>query len=255
MNGHHEGAPERVGCGCCAATPATGYQSYLVSAAAVLVTLGICVAGAQERTLDAGKPITFHIPVQPLAGALQAYGERTGVQVLYESSSARGRSSAAVEGDFTPEAALNLLLAGTDLRVRYIRQDAITLALPSVEDSVPPATPLAAADLSLGTLRVRAAGEGDDTARLRDYSEIVQSDIQKALQKNAKTRAGNYRTVVDLWIDRSRTVQRAEMFRSTGDRERDAAVAATLRGLTISKPAPAGMPQPVRLVIAVKSVQ
>jgi len=223
---------------------------------AVLVIAGICAATAQEREAVAvAEPIAFHIPAQSLANALQAYGERTGVQVLYESMSAAGRESAAVEGNFTPVDALNLLLTGTDLKVQYNRPDAITLALPSSDQNRPPASPLVTADLSLGTLRVRATSDGDDAGRLHDYSESVQTDIQKALQKNTKTRGGSYRAVLDLWIDPSRTVQRTELFRSTGDQERDAAVASTLRGLTISRPAPANTPQPVRVVIVVKSLQ
>lgn len=228
----------------------------LTMAYAVLVIAGICAAGAQERhAVDGAKPIEFHIPAQPLASALQAYGRRTGIQVLYESTSAIGRNSVAVEGNFSLDAALDLLLTGTDLRVKYVRPDAITLALRSADGDAPPPFPLAPADLSLGTLRVRGNSDGDDATRLHDYSESVQSDIQKALHKNSRTRAGSYRAVLDLWIDPSRTIQRTELFRSTGDRERDAAVAATLRGVTISRPAPSNTPQPVRVVIVVESLQ
>ena len=147
---------------------------------AVLVIAGICAAGAEERqTVNALEPIEFHIPVQPLASALQAYGQRTGIQVLYESNSAVGRSSVAVNGNFKPDAALDLLLTGTELRVKYIRPDAITLALRSADGDAPPPLGLATADLSLGTLWVRGTSDGDDTARLHDYSESVQTDIQK----------------------------------------------------------------------------
>jgi hypothetical protein len=231
-------------------------RQLLTLAYAALAMAGICVVGAEERrAVDAVAPMTFHIPVQPLANALQAFGQRTGIQVLYESNSAAGRWSGAVDGDFTPDAALNLLLTGTDLRARYSRPDAITLALPFADADAPPAAPLVTADLSLGTLRVRGSNNGDDTARLHEYSESVQADIQKALQKNAKTRAGNYRAVLDLWIDPSRAIQRTELFRSTGDQERDVAVAAALHGLAISRPAPANTPQPVRVVIVVQSLQ
>jgi hypothetical protein len=234
-------------------------RRHLIMACAALIVAGICAAGAEEhQMLRPAEPIAFDIPAQPLATALQAYGERTGVQVLYESNSAVGRSSVAVQGNFTPNAALDLLLTATDLKVRYTRPDAITLALLSADDDRPPATPFGTADLSLGTLHVRATsdGDGDDAAaRLHDFSESVQTDIQKALQKNAKTRGGSYRAVLDLWIDPLRTIQRTELFRSTGDQERDTAVATTLRGLTISRPAPANTPQPVRVVIVVKSLQ
>lgn len=242
-------------------TPAPGddgqYRKLLPVAYAALLVAGIYAADADDRPVfRPDELIAFHIPPQPLAGALQSFGQTTGIQVLYESNSAVGRTSVAVEGKFTADAALNLLLKGTELRVRYIRPDAITLALPSAEgvNSALPAVPLATSDLSLGTLRVRGSSDSDGAARL-DYSQRVQMDIQNALRKNPRTRDGSYRAVLDLWIDSARTIERTELFRSTGDRERDAAVAATLRGVTISRPAPANTPQPVRVVIVVKSLQ
>lgn len=228
-------------------------------ALAALAAVGLCAAAAAERqTVDADAPIEFHIPAQPLASALQAYGERTGVQVLYESTSASGRRSIAVEGAYTPADALNLMITGSDLRVRYIRPDAITLAPPPAAANEPPASPFGVAttaELSLGTLRIRAGESSDDSTRFHDYSESIQSDIQKALQKNSRTRAGSYRAVLDLWIDPSHVIQRTELFRSTGDPDRDAAVASALRGLVISRPAPSNTPQPIRVVIVVRSLQ
>jgi hypothetical protein len=240
------------------ARPRTGPKSrkLLPVAFAALLGVGILAArAAEDQVARRSGPILFHIPAQPLASALQAYGQATGIQVLYESNSAVGRTSVVVEGEFAADAALNLLLKETELRVRYIRPDAITLALPSAEgvNYSPPATPLAVSNLSLGTLRVR--GSSDDAARLQEFSQRLQMDIQNALRKNPKTRDGSYRAVLDLWIDPARTIERTELFRSTGDRERDAAVAATLRGVTISRPTPANTAQPVRVVIVVKSLQ
>jgi hypothetical protein len=231
-------------------------RKFLVVAYAALLTAGIYAAEAKDRQVaKAGERIAFSIPRQPLAGALQAYGQATGIQVLYESNSAVGRTSGAVEGAFTADAALNLLLAEADLKVRYIRPDAITLALPSAEgvSYTPPAIPLGSSSLSLGTLRVR--GTNDDAAGLQDFSQRLQMDIQNALRKNPRTRDGSYRAVLDLWIDSARTIERTELFRSTGDRDRDAAVATALRGVTVSRPTPANTPRPVRVVIVVRSLQ
>jgi hypothetical protein len=140
---------------------------------ALLGIVGICAAGAEERqAVKAVEAMEFHIPAQPLASALQAYGQRTGIQVLYESNSAVGRSSVAVDGVFKPDAALDLLLTGTELRVKYIRPDAITLAPRSADRGGLSPMP-AAADLSLGTLRVRGTTDGNDTARLQDFIETV----------------------------------------------------------------------------------
>ncbi len=72
---------------------------------------------ASAKVVAAPAPVQFHIPAQPLASALQAYGEQAGIQVLYESGSASGRKSMPVDGKLLPEDALNVLLTGTDLRV------------------------------------------------------------------------------------------------------------------------------------------
>ncbi|MCC8982598.1 STN domain-containing protein [Bradyrhizobium acaciae] len=235
---------------------ASAGSRYLFGICAALLIGGVCAVAAQQREIVAAStPIEFNIPAQQLAGALQAYGERTGVQVLYESNSATGRKSAPVEGTLTPEEALNLLLKGTDLKVQYIRPDAITLASRSARADRPPASPLLTADLSLGTLQVRASNDGNDTGALRDYSESLQLDIQKALQKNIGSRGGSYQLVVDLWIDPSRTIQRTQLLRSTGDQHRDAAVTAALQGLTVSRTTPTNASQPVRIAIRVKSFQ
>lgn len=222
--------------------------------AALLTASAMSLAGAQEAQPQA-KPavIAFHIPSQSLANALQAYGEKAGVQVLYESRSATGRRSAAVDGNYTAADALALLLTGTDLRVHYARPNAITLALqnapPEGAANVPSTT-----ELSLGTLRVRPTEDPDEVGRLHEYNASLQADIQRVLQKNAGTRAGNYRVTLDLWIDPTRTVQRVEMIRSTGSQDRDTAVASALRGVTVSRPTPAQAVQPVRLVIVVRSM-
>jgi hypothetical protein len=186
---------------------------------------------------------------------LQAYGQRAGVQVLYESDSALGRRSSAVEGDFTPYAALNVLLTGTDLRVSYVRSDSVTLAPSSAAADDPPPTTLAAADLSLGTLRVRESSESDDQAQFHDYGESVKADVENALRKDARTRGGDYRAVLDLWIGPSHTIGRIDLLQSTGDHERDANLAAALRDLPTSRPAPTNLPQPIRVAIAVRSLR
>ena len=231
-------------------------RKFLLVAYAALLTAGIYTAEAEDRQVArAGELIAFNIPRQSLAGALQAYGQATGIQVLYESNSALGRTSVAVEGKFTADAALSLLLKETELKVRYIRPDAITLALPSAEGVryAPPAIPLASSTLVLAPLRVRPTRE--DTAGQQDFSQRLQMDLQNALRKNPRTRDGSYRAVLDLWIDSARVIERTELLQSTGDRERDLAVVATLRGVTVSRPTPASTPQPVRIGIVVRSLQ
>jgi hypothetical protein len=233
------------------------------SSIACLALASACLVAAhceEGRNAKSAGRSTFHIPGQPLDSALQAYSQASGVQVLYESELAAGRRSAPVDGELTPEAALRALLVGTDLLVQYTSANAITLSCWSddrdgiAESDRPPAHPLANIDLTLDTLQVAVSADAADAARLRAFGEAVQSDIQGALKKNATTRSGNYRVAVKLWIDASQTIQRTELLQSTGDRQRDIAVSGALHGLVVSRAAPPNMPQPVRVVIVVKSL-
>lgn len=200
-------------------------------------------------------PVKFDIPAQPLIDALQAYSRQSGVQVMFETASAAGYRSAHVEGELLPEIALRKLLAATDLRIRYSRTSAVTLAPASAPNpDEPPARPLAAADLALETLRVSGTPEPGDQSRLGEYIGIVQADIQSALKKVAKASRGDYRIAVRLWVDPSRTIQRAEIAGSTGDRDRDSSIVGALRGLVLSQPAPANTPQPIRFMIAIRTL-
>jgi hypothetical protein len=220
-------------------------------AAAVCLFMAIAfVALAHENKVSA-PPRWFNIPSQPLAGALQAYGEIAGVQVLYESALAEGRRSVAVKGNFTLEAALRVLLSATDLNVFYTRPDAITIAQPPNE-RVAVIDPLARIDLSLAPLRVHASVESEETSRLQEYSEALQGDIQGVLSKDARTRSGTYRADLKIWIDPSRTIQKTTLIRSTGNEVRDAAIVKDLNGLIISQTPPVNTPQPVRISIFVR---
>lgn len=208
------------------------------------------VAGDAIKPLG---PVKFDISAQPLVEALQAYSVATGVQVMFETSSASGFNSSPVQGEFTPEAALQMLLADTDLRVRYTRANAITVSPNSAPDADrPPAHALASADMALGTLNVSGGTDSGDRSRMGEYIGVVQADIQRALKKAGKARGGDYKAEVKLWIDQSRTVQRAELSRSNGDRDRDASVASALQGLVLSQPVPANTPQPLRFMIAIR---
>lgn len=110
-----------------------------------------------------------------------------------------------------------------------------------------PINPLAGADLQLEMLHV-SGGERTDGALLREFSEAAQADIEAALRKNARTRTGNYRAHVRLWVDPSRTVRKVELAQSTGDAERDARITDILQGLVLRRTPPANAPQPVRVV-------
>lgn len=200
------------------------------------------------------KPLAFHIPSQPLATALQAYGQATGIEILYESRIAEGLQSPELDGDYTPRLALGILLTYTDLVVHYTRSDAITLSSPSAGNhDLPPSSLLPDADLALDTLRVMD-GQRPEAGKLRAFSESVQLDIERALRSDARTKTGNYRASLKLWIDQSRVVGRVELAQSTGDVARDASISNVLQGLLLRSGPPANTPQPVRVAIVVRSL-
>ena len=234
--------------------PLLGVWSLAKIAAVLVILVGVTVASGSERTPPIGLT-TFHIPAQPLIDALQAYSQQAGVQVMFETTSAIGLRSLPVNGEFTPEAALLMLLADTDLRVRYSRSNAVTLAPASLPDpDEPPVYPPVSADITLGTLRVRGTGESSDRS-LGEYIGLVQSDIQKALKKGGRNRRGDYRVAVKLWVTpSSRMVDKAELDGSTGDLDRDGAITDALRGLVLSQQAPPNIPLPIRFMISIHAL-
>jgi hypothetical protein len=227
----------------------------IVLGAALLASIFGLKVVADEVDRFGSATLNFNIPEQPLASALQAYTAISGVAVLYASGMETDRRSASVDGEYTREAALKTLLGNSGLVPRYARADAIALvdpSAPSVED--PPRSPLGKADMALDMLHVPGAtNSAPDRVALADYIEAIQKDLQGALKKSGTTRDGNYRVGLDLWVDPARTIRRTEVFRSTGSPERDAAVANVLQGVVLRQPAPARTPQPVRVMIVVRS--
>lgn len=224
----------------------------------LLVTV-MLAGGAVVSAIAAGDdprqyvPIKFQIPSQPLATALQTYSRLTGVQLLYESGAAGERLSVPVEGEYTRDAALRMLLADTDLVIRYTRSNSITLVPASADPDAPPEAVFGGGvDLTLDTLVVRRQRPSSDPSQLRAYTGVIQSDIQHALRKEAKTRSGTYSAGIKLWIDNPRTVRKTELFRSSGDQERDETIARVLDGMQVSQAPPANTPQPVMVMITVR---
>ena len=79
--------------------------------------LSCCSLSAQEF---ASAEIRLDISSQPLESALKEFGAQTGLQVLFPSDQVRMRQSVSdVVGFQTPRKALDLLLAGTDLKYEF----------------------------------------------------------------------------------------------------------------------------------------
>lgn len=228
---------------------------FLILVGLILVGFLASSAWTQDGPARLSQEIrAFRIPSQPLADALQAYSQATGIEILYESSIAEGVQSSEVDGSYPPKLALGILLTYTDLIVHYTRSNAITLSLPRADGgNLPPSRLLADADLALETLRV-TDGERPDAGKLRAFSESVQFDIERALRSDTRTKGGNYRVSLKLWVDTSPVVSRVELARSTGDSVRDASIVTILQGLVLRSGPPLNTPQPVRVAIVVRSL-
>ena len=198
-------------------------------------------------------PVAFDIPAQPLASALEAYSMASGVQVLYDSRLAVARRSTAVRGRYPPAAALRRLLAGTGLVERYTVTRDVVITAPGAAPAAgaargPGPAPVMAGVLTLETLTVHAAPS--DRGDYRWFAGVVQADLQKLLRSDRRTRKGRYRVGVKLWVGAGGRVSRLEVFRSSGDEARDAAISHVLADVALSREPPARMRQPIRIIIS-----
>jgi hypothetical protein len=193
--------------------------------------VGVGAAARAEAQGIAAAPASFDIAAQPLAAALDAYSAATGMQVIYDGALASGRRSTAVEGAMAPDQALRLLLEGTGLVVVYSASKVFTV--------VPkPAAPAA-----------RAVTIDD----YMPYLAAVQSSIAAVFCRHPLTAPGEYRIEFRFWIDPTGKVSRSQLLGSTHDDRRDQAIVRLLDGLTIDRPPPSAMPQPVVMAISPRS--
>jgi len=96
-------------------------RGILVCGAAVAAVCMPAAALAQERDFD--------IPAQPANRAVVQFAQQAGIQIVAPGSRLRGIRTRAVKGRLQIRAALNAMLAGTDIRIIAVGTDAITLGI------------------------------------------------------------------------------------------------------------------------------
>jgi len=67
----------------------------------------------------AEQKLRVDIPSQPLASALEKFGQQTGVQILYAADAMSGKTSAPLTGQYSTEQALKILLGKSGLSYRF----------------------------------------------------------------------------------------------------------------------------------------
>jgi iron complex outermembrane recepter protein len=87
------------------------------------VTLVCAAIVRAEATGD----LTAQIPGQPLAAALSAYAQQTGLQLVYASELAHGKSSKGAPAGLTPKRALAQLLEGTGLQFEFLNERSVRI--------------------------------------------------------------------------------------------------------------------------------
>lgn len=177
---------------------------------------------------SSSETIKFDIPSQALESALDAYSVATGLEVFYNAALAERRRSTALVGAFTSSAALQLLLTGTGYAPRATGQGAFTIVALRVETS-----------LASGRAAMR-------NARYEGYFSALQRRISDVLCTLPDSFRGGQDVVVKMWFETAGKISRVEVLDAAGMPDRGFVRA--MQQLKIEAP-PAGMPQPVTLVI------
>jgi iron complex outermembrane recepter protein len=93
------------------------------------VSMAVVLALATPLWASAAEPPDAHyavkIAAQPLGAALQELANQSGIQIIFFSKLAEGHEAPALNGQFTPQSALGILLRGTDLTFRQLNEKTI----------------------------------------------------------------------------------------------------------------------------------
>jgi hypothetical protein len=184
-----------------------------------------CMSSADAAEGGHGSTVQFDIPAQPLATALEGFMAAAKVAIIVDSAVIAGRTSVPLQGPFSPDGALRVLLGGTGLDPRPIGTGAYTLVL----------SPRPAA--------VRSP------PRFIQYAAAIQQVVTTALCRQDETRPTHYRMLMRLWLSPAGMVTRVELSSTTGNPSLDMAIGDALKHIDVGAPTPSGLPQPVKLAV------
>mgnify|MGYP005815912533 CR=1 FL=1 len=195
----------------------------------LLIVAALSTVSMQElrgQNSDSGREFQFDIPSQPLAAALRTYAKATGLEVFYDGALSVGRRSTAVSGTYTPMLGLRLLLRGTGYVARETDiANTITIV------TAPAIAPLHAT-----------------FDRYQPYFAALQARLSATLC-NDRYASHSDEITIRFWLSPSGVISSAELAGSDGSEGWRRATVSKVRGLEIGKPPPAGLPQPVTMVI------
>lgn len=205
---------------------ATGFGRYVAIALISFLMMPLAPSGASSQA-DPGRQIDFSIPAKPLATALRDYGEASGFEVFYDGALAQGMVSARIHGQFSALDGLRELLRGTT----YVPRET---DIPNTLTIIP--------GPSVDALRV-------SFTRYQSYFADIQDRVSAALCLDDAAAARGTSIKFQLWLDQSGNVSTARILGRDRDIAADDRFAQRMRGLSIGKAPPHGLPQPVTMVI------
>lgn len=186
----------------------------------------------------------FHIPPGGLEAAIAGFTRQTHTSVLYDADLVKRRAASAVNGWFSYSSALEMLLMGTGLQVRYADDKSFVLVDGAVVEAADAGGDAQReASITLGMLHV------DGPEDFSFYGTILATDLQRALSRQPGLRSVTLFVQANLWVDPGGRVAHAELARSTGDSLRDERLVDVLKAFAVSRPPPQGLPQPVTVSI------
>jgi hypothetical protein len=204
-------------------------QTAIVSLIAMSVHL-VSIHEVIAQTSNSSEVVQFDIPAQPLASALRAYGQATGLELFYDGSLSIGRSTSGIKGAFTPALALKQLLKGTG----YVaRQTDIANTVTIVE--APPIAPL------------RQLFD-----RYQPYFARVQASLGAKLCDEDKA---DQEITLRFWLDRSGVISQAELVGPSASDDDRRKITAKVLGVGVGKAPPPDLPEPLTMIIYPPSIR
>ena len=164
-------------------------------------------------------PARFDIDAQPLAKALRAFSEATGIAVLFDDALVASLSTHGVHGNVDPRDALRILLVDTGLEAQFASMNAFTVTAAHVSqpaDGEPPSA-RGASDVAPDIDGTRA--------------QAIQRAIEHALCAHKKTMPGAWRQAMQLWVDDGGAIVEVAALAPSGNDDRDAMVVQALMGV------------------------
>lgn len=208
---------------------------------------------------DALAEHAYRIPEQPLAAALLTLANSSKISIAYDADLVAALRSHPVNGTFTPQIALTILLEGTSLTARFTGPRSVILFDPRS----PQATAQADAqglpsdrptmNFDLAVVRApRTIGRRDPGA-MNDYLRRAEQAMQDMFAGDPSYQGAPFDIRIAVSVASDGTIEDMSLLRPSGATARDALVRRLVLGRNIGAPPAEGISRPLQFHIAGRS--